>query len=58
MVFSNKNEVGEIFGRLNVMCKFALLSLVNSTRANKQMPIWSFTNGFVQTLLQNVGAVH
>ncbi len=35
MVFSNKSEVGEIVGRLNVMCKIALPSLVNGARANK-----------------------
>lgn len=35
MAFSNKSEDGEIFGKLNVMCKFASPSLVNGVRANK-----------------------
>lgn len=35
MAFSNKNEVGNFFGRLNVMCKFASPFLINGARANK-----------------------
>jgi len=35
MAFFNKSEVGDFFGRLNVMCKFASPFLVNSARANK-----------------------
>jgi hypothetical protein len=34
MAFFNKSEVEEIFGRLNVMWKFASPSLVNGARAN------------------------
>lgn len=35
MAFSNKSEVGDFFGRLNVMCKFASPFLINGARANK-----------------------
>lgn len=35
MAFSNKSEVGEIFGKLNVMWKFASPSQVNGARGNK-----------------------